>query len=156
VSQWVVGNVVRPDTDTERTRPDSVEIVLAALPRSISTARHAVGSLLVPPPLVPPEVAEDVQLLVSELVTNAVLHAGTAVHVSARVEPGRILVAVSDGDPQHAPRQPERGAMATSGRGMRLVALLASSWGVEVRETSKVVWFEMAYRPGSLDLREVV
>ena len=127
-------------------------MVLDALPRSISVARRVVGGLLVPT-LVPPEVAEDVLLLVSELVTNAVLHARSAVHLSAVVEPGRVLVAVGDDDPHHTPVQPDRGAMATSGRGMRLVELLASSWGVETSASSKVVWFEAAYPPTLIDLR---
>jgi len=124
-----------------------------ALPRSISAARHAVRRLMEPSLRVPVEVAEDVLLLVSELVTNAVLHARTAVHVSACVEPGRILVSVGDDDPDHAPRRTEPLALATSGRGMRLVDLLATSWGVEVGTSSKVVWFERRYQAEPIDLR---
>lgn len=148
----MVGPVVRSDTDAEIGEPGTIDLVLDATPRSISTARHAVLQLL-DPLQVPVEVAEDVMLLVSELVTNAVVHAGTAVHVSACAEVGRILVAVGDDDPHHAPRRSERGAMATSGRGMRLVELLASSWGVEMRDSSKSVWFEATYRPSTIDLR---
>jgi len=71
------------------------------------------------------------------------------------VEPGRILVAVGDDDPQHAPSRDDRGAMATSGRGMHLVELLASSWGVDVGQSSKVVWFEATYPLGARNLRSI-
>ncbi len=152
---WVVGEVARFDTDSdiECRGAETLDIVLDALPLSVSTARHAVGRLMEDSFDVPPEVAEDVLLLVSELVTNAVLHARTAVRVSARAEADRVMVAVGDDDPHHAPLRPEQRAMATSGRGMMIVELLASSWGVDVQPTSKVVWFEAAYRPSSFDLR---
>ena len=142
----MVGYVARSVTSSER-RGRSLDIVLDAMPRSVSTARHAVRELLDPAGLIPVEVIEDVMLLVSELVTNAVLHAKTAVRVRAWAEVGRVTVAVGDNDPLHGPRWSDRGPMATSGRGMRLVDLLASSWGIEVRETSKFVWFESAYGP---------
>lgn len=141
------------DTEVERSDGLSLDLVLDAVPRSISVARHAVARLFDPALRIPAELAEDVLLLVSELVTNAVLHARTTVHVSARLERGRILVAVGDDDPHNAPRRSEPGVTATSGRGMRLVDLLASSWGVEMGPTSKVVWFEAAYESDPLDLR---
>jgi len=138
--------------DIARGHPRSADVVLDAVPRSISVARRVVGGLL-DPALVPVEVVEDVLLLVSELATNAVLHARSAVHLSASVEPGLILVAVGDDDPDHEPVRPDRGVTATSGRGMHLVEVLASSWGVETSERSKVVWFETAYEPPMIDLR---
>ena len=147
----MVGAVARPDIEIEQGQDGSVDVVLDSLPRSISAARRAVAGLL-DPTLVPAEVAEDVMLLVSELVTNAVLHARSRVHLSATVEPGRILVAVGDDDPGHGPHRPDRGVMATSGRGIRLVELLASSWGVETSTRSKVVWFEVTHR-SVIDLR---
>ncbi len=145
----MVGYVARFDTSSE-CRGRSLDIVLDALPRSVSTARRAVRELL-DSILIPPEVVEDVLLLVSELVTNSVLHARTAVRVRAWAEDGRVTVAVCDDDPLNAPRWADRGPMASSGRGMRLVDLLASSWGIDIRETSKVVWFESAYGPSLVD-----
>jgi len=123
-------------------------VVLPALPRSVAAARHAVGHLLEESEAVPGVVVEDILLLVSELVTNAVLHARTDTRVSASVEAGRVEVAVGDGDPRHAPFLAERGAMATNGRGVMLVDALASDWGIELHESSKVVWFVAAYDPG--------
>ena len=148
----VVEEVARSGTDAQPSAGD-LDIVLDPRPRSVAIARHAVGRLLASAPLIPTERVEDVLLLVSEVVTNAVMHARTTVRVTALAAAGRVLVAVTDDDPQHAPCTAERGTMATSGRGLRLVELLASSWGVEVGETSKVVWFEAAYRPGTIDLR---
>ena len=138
---------------TERRAADSFEIVVQALPRSIAVARHAVARLMDPSWGIPVDVTEDVLLMVSELVTNAVLHARTAVQIAASVEPGRITVAVGDDDPFHAPRPGEPGATATSGRGMRLVDLLATAWGVHLGDRSKVVWFEVAFEPAAIDLR---
>lgn len=148
----MVSEVARSAAQAERSDGD-LDIVLAARPPSVAIARHAVGRLLDSAPLIPAERVEDVLLLVSEVVTNAVMHARTAVRVTALAAAGRVLVAVTDDDPHHAPARAERGTMATSGRGMFLVDLLASSWGVEVGETSKVVWFEATYRPEAIDLR---
>ncbi|MCB9372364.1 MAG: ATP-binding protein [Microthrixaceae bacterium] len=92
------------------------------------------------------EAADVVALLVSELVTNGVLHAGTPVGVAVGIEGGQLVVAVSDGvpdgvDPGPAPAVPSRGA--PSGRGLRIVAALADRWGASVHDTGKTVWFEV-------------
>ena len=149
----MVRDVARANIDFERTGAD-VDLVLDAVPRSVTVARHAVRAAL-SAVAAPVEVTEDVLLLVSELVTNAILHAGTDVRVSATVTPGRVLVAVSDDDPEHAPHRPDRGRMATSGRGIGLVDLLSSAWGIEIGPQSKVVWFEAAYRADQIDLRNL-
>ena len=122
-----------------------IDIALPAVPASVAAARHAVADLLNGIDQMPVVVVEDVLLLVSELVTNAVLHAGTYTRVSATVRPGRVVVAVGDADPHHAPFLAERGSMATNGRGVMLVNALASDWGIDLRDDWKVVWFETAY-----------
>ena len=131
-----------------------IDIVLPAVPKSVSAARHAVAELLDDVESVPVEAVEDVLLLVSELVTNAVLHAGTSTRVSATVEAGVVSVAVSDDDPHHAPFLAERGSMATNGRGVMLVDALASDWGIDLRHDSKVVWFEAWYDQAGVATRE--
>ncbi|WP_406008993.1 SpoIIE family protein phosphatase [Streptomyces sp. NBC_00637] len=98
--------------------------------------------------------AEDTTLVVSELVTNAVVHAGTDVELACRLEldpehPGRpggcraVVVEVSDHHPSRAPRdgtaEPSYGT-AEYGRGLRLVAALADAWGVTYRRGTKTVW----------------
>lgn len=142
----VVDAVDRAELDLDGTGGGLVDLVLESRPRSVATARQAVGGMLGATRLVSLELAEEVLLLVSELVTNAVRHAGTAVRLWATTSDGRVLVAVSDDDPDHGPQQPDRGFLARSGRGIRLVDLLATTWGVEVFEGSKVVWFEAGHR----------
>ncbi len=134
-----------PDTAAGAAERRMIDIVLPAVPTSVSAARHAVANLLNGTRRVPVVVVEDVLLLVSELVTNAVLHARTYTRVSASVRAGRVVVAVGDADPHHAPFLAERGTMATNGRGVMLVDALASDWGIDLREHWKVVWFETTY-----------
>lgn len=131
---------------------DMVDLVLEPQAASVTTGRHAVERLLEDARLTPSELAEDVLLLVSELIANAVLHARTPMRLRASAADGRVTVAVEDDDPLHAPCPSDRGTQAISGRGMRLVDLLASSWGVEVGKRSKVVWFETTFHPGALEL----
>lgn len=84
-----------------------------------------------------------VQLLVSELVTNAVLHAGSKVEVSVRHRGEWLRVEVTDESPV-LPGQREFDADASTGRGLALVDMLADDWGVEpIPDDGKVVWFEV-------------
>lgn len=88
---------------------------------------------------------EDAAVVVSELVTNAVVHAGTDVELACRLEPetGALVVEVSDRNPARAPRdgaaEPAHGT-PEYGRGLRLVAALCESWGVTYRRGAKTVW----------------
>lgn len=89
---------------------------------------------------------ELVMLLVSELVTNAVLHACTPAEVEIDCSQDALRVSVSDGvtagiDPEVANRKIPIGA--PSGRGLHIVDALADRWGVSVGESGKTVWFEM-------------
>ncbi|WP_432495777.1 ATP-binding protein [Kineococcus auxinigenes] len=94
------------------------------------------------------EAEECAELGVSELVTNAVLHARTDFTVTVRLVPtGRIRVEVADSSP--VPVQSRRfGATATTGRGLRLVAAASLDWGTTALPADlgpgKVVWFEPA------------
>ena len=84
-----------------------------------------------------------VQLLVSELVTNAVLHAGSKVEVSVRHRGEWLRVEVTDESPV-LPGQRDFETDAATGRGLALVDMLADDWGVEpIPDDGKVVWFEV-------------
>lgn len=89
------------------------------------------------------ELAAVAELLVSELVTNAILHARTEVRVRITVDHGRVRVEVEDGSPAPARRRHFSTESAT-GRGLALVDALAAQWGSEVIDVSgKSVWFEL-------------
>ncbi|MGF0171668.1 SpoIIE family protein phosphatase [Streptomyces sp. Marseille-Q5077] len=87
---------------------------------------------------------DDAVVAVSELVTNAVVHAGTDLELTCRLEDtGALLVEVLDHHPSRAPRDGEAEAPYETpeyGRGLRLVSRLAESWGVTYRTGAKTVW----------------
>ncbi|MET9729466.1 SpoIIE family protein phosphatase [Streptomyces sp. NPDC006458] len=85
--------------------------------------------------------AGDALVVVSELVTNAVVHAGTDVELACRLEPdsAALVVEVSDRHPARPPADVP-GDGQEYGRGLRLVAGLAESWGVTYRRGAKTVW----------------
>ena len=94
----------------------------------------------------PDRVVDDAVLLTSELVTNAVVHAGTALDVTCRLISGELEVAVRDRHPARTlPDIPKAAsAVAERGRGLLLPSALASSWGVTYARTAKAVWFRMS------------
>ena len=89
----------------------------------------------------PPTLVEDVELVVSELVTNAMRHGRGQITMHLEVAADRVVVGVQDqGADQPSPREPD--AADLNGRGLALVALLATEWGVRAAPTGggKVVW----------------
>jgi len=86
-------------------------------------------------------------LLVSELSTNAVLHAGTEFTVTVHGEESApIRVEVTDGN-SGSPTLRDN-AMTPNGRGLRIVASLAERWGVDEHPGgTKTVWFELVPGP---------
>ena len=91
---------------------------------------------------------DTVNLLVSELVTNSVLHANSAPDVAVLLKPDAVRIEVSDQGgalPAVAAPRPD----ATSGRGLAMVETLSTAWGVESTDGGKTVWFEMG-RPDAM------
>lgn len=118
---------------------------LAAHPASVGAARRLVRASTVG--AVPPELVETAELLVSELVTNAVVHAGTPVEIGVAVlEDRTLMVAVTDGSP-HAPVTRDYAETASTGRGLVLLQELADHWGVRVTPSGKSVWFCLSPAP---------
>ncbi|MEU1694248.1 ATP-binding protein, partial [Streptomyces hirsutus] len=82
---------------------------------------------------------DDATLIASELVTNAVVHAGTEVRLSCRLEAetGALVIEVADRHPSRSPRDSEpdapSGESPEYGRGLRLVAALSEAWGITYR-----------------------
>jgi anti-sigma regulatory factor (Ser/Thr protein kinase) len=95
----------------------------------------------------PESMVADAALLVSEVVTNAVLHAGTTIEVAIHAREG-VRVEVADGSTV-LPNAKGYIADAATGRGLMLLEAMAAAWGVEVRPSGKVVWFDVAAPAGA-------
>ncbi|MFU0243465.1 ATP-binding protein, partial [Streptomyces scabiei] len=118
-------------------------------PARIATARQHLRDLLHDWPV--EEQRDAAVLLLSEMLTNVLVHTDTDALLVAEVagEPGerRIRVEVTDnGDDLPHKRRP--GEMASSGRGLMLVELLADAWGVAPRGEGKSIWYELYESPG--------
>jgi hypothetical protein len=88
------------------------------------------------------QLAADAALVVTELATNAVLHAGSAFSVSLALSGGAIRISVGDTVPL-GPTGVEKQLAAASGHGLGVVAAMATRWGVETVPTGKAVWAEL-------------
>jgi PAS domain S-box-containing protein len=116
------------------------------LGRSVATARAFVRDTL--QGWGHSDVVDDAVVLTSELVTNAVIHAGTSADVLCLRSEDGVRVEVADRYPER--EVPIQGAGRTianldseNGRGLLLCAALASRWGVEYTPTHKTVWFQL-------------
>lgn len=89
------------------------------------------------------EPAQVAELLLSELVTNALVHTDDGAVVAVSVAPQKLRVEVRDFVPgmpvSHVPNADD----GTHGRGLILVERLADAWGVSPQAVGKVVWFEL-------------
>ncbi|MET8325680.1 SpoIIE family protein phosphatase [Streptomyces sp. NPDC005181] len=115
-------------------------------------------------PKITDRLVDDAMLLVSELVTNAVVHAGTTVEVVCRLEAGHaspaspcfdvngplnadgpvdVVIEVADRHPSRTVLGRKDARRAWYGRGLQLVRARAESWGVTYRRTQKTVWFRL-------------
>ncbi|MER7349175.1 SpoIIE family protein phosphatase [Streptomyces aurantiacus] len=114
--------------------------------RSVATARSFVRDTLQGWGFT--DVVDDAVVLTSELVTNAVVHAGTAADVLCLRTEDAVRIEVSDHYPER--EIPLQGSPATmgspdreGGRGLQLCAALATRWGVDYTSTHKQVWFQL-------------
>ncbi|WP_232626792.1 ATP-binding protein [Streptomyces alfalfae] len=88
------------------------------------------------------ETADEISLVASELVTNAVIHGGGPVTVTLRHRPGNLVIDVLDGNTR-APRARYPDTEEEGGRGLILVGFLAVRSGWEPAAGGKHVWAEM-------------
>jgi anti-sigma regulatory factor (Ser/Thr protein kinase) len=90
----------------------------------------------------PQDLVEVAELMVSELATNCIRHAGSAYEVAVSRSGERIRVQVTDpGDGEPTVRNPT--AEDPTGRGLRIVEALSADWGVERVAAGKAVWFTL-------------
>ncbi|MDN3021242.1 SpoIIE family protein phosphatase [Streptomyces sp. S.PB5] len=94
------------------------------------------------------DIVDDAVVLTSELVTNAVVHAGTTADLLCLRTDDGVRIEVADHYPER--EVPLQGSLATmgspdreGGRGLQLCAALAARWGVEYTPTHKQVWFQL-------------
>ena len=88
------------------------------------------------------QLAADTALVVTELATNAVVHAGSAFSVSLTLSGGAIRISVGDTLPL-GPRGADQKLTAAPGHGLGVVAAMATRWGVETVPGGKAVWAEL-------------
>jgi anti-sigma regulatory factor (Ser/Thr protein kinase) len=128
------------------------ELTLSGAPESIRAARDFVRRVL-DEATTAPEAVEQAALLVSELVTNAVIHTDADVCLRVRsgpvarieVEDGGAPIPASAVPPAGSPVLPRAAeAVEPGGLGLAIVATLASRWGIDdTTRPGKVVWFEL-------------
>jgi DNA-binding NarL/FixJ family response regulator len=90
------------------------------------------------------DVLDIVNLLVSELVTNAVMHGGSEADVSVVLTPTALRVEVADQDETMPELRESVDAWDTSGRGLAFVESMSEAWGVRRTPSGKAIWFEVA------------
>jgi anti-sigma regulatory factor (Ser/Thr protein kinase) len=92
------------------------------------------------------DLIDDAQLVLTELVTNALLHGGGCTGVYAIAGKAGVRLEVADGS-RVPPLFAHPTAESMTGRGLRLVARLSDAWGVEPIDGGKIVWAEVSGRP---------
>jgi anti-sigma regulatory factor (Ser/Thr protein kinase) len=121
----------------------SHEVELVASERSVAAARTFVAQDLLRQNC-PDDLVEDVELVVSELATNALVHGETGFTVRLRVRDEAVVVEVEDGS-QHGPVLRAPADLDTNGRGVAIVEALSDEWGVDhYAGGGKSVWAEFA------------
>lgn len=88
------------------------------------------------------DLCDEAALLVSEVVTNSVLHAGGTIDLTVRRRGNGIRVEVGDRSAAMPSPRSYAGDSVT-GRGLEILDLTATNWGAELSEEGKVVWFEL-------------
>ncbi|WP_225805599.1 ATP-binding protein [Streptomyces sp. NK15101] len=120
--------------------PATLHIRLPAAARAARQARQAAELLLArEAALCPPDVAEDLVLIVSELVTNAVLHADGPYALTVGLEPGRAGVAVGDGSADLSGLHGRGQRIEPGGRGLGIVRALGADLFVSPSRRGKQV-----------------
>lgn len=115
-------------------------LTLTAVAESVPKARRFVRQCILD--LGADGASDDAETLVSELATNAVLHARTDYTISVSRSDATVRVRVFDMS-SVLPRERHYGPDSTTGRGIRLIASIALHWGVEPEADGKAVWFEL-------------
>ncbi|MER6401954.1 SpoIIE family protein phosphatase [Streptomyces viridosporus] len=145
------GSVCGAETDTVRPLVRRTMLTVAqAEPERVAAARQQLRELL--HDWSSPDQVDSAVLLLSETLTNVLVHTDTDALLVAEVTGGRggrrMRIEVTDaGDDLPHRRRP--GELASSGRGLLLIELLAHTWGVAPRGEGKSIWFELYEADGT-------
>ncbi|MFH9955989.1 ATP-binding protein [Streptomyces roseolus] len=127
---------------------NAVEVFLPSEPPHVKTSRRVAASALERWGGVPAMVADDAVLIVSELVTNAILHGGLGTREPVGLRIGHtgseLLIEVTDGNSQPA-QVKAAGGTEMGGRGLLLVTRLADDWGVS--DKNRTTWARLSTHP---------
>jgi anti-sigma regulatory factor (Ser/Thr protein kinase) len=139
--------VADPTTRPVR-RPEPARIALPRSPASVGAARRFIRARTAAWSF-PAAAGAQLELIGSELVTNAVLHARTELTLTLELRDGRVRISVEDRSRAPAALRHYQ-ADALTGRGLGVVAALSERWGVSAAPDGKVVWAEVVAggRPG--------
>jgi PAS domain S-box-containing protein len=122
-------------------RSGSFEARLPPQPSSVAEARQHVRDFLEGAGR--SDLLEPALLLVSEIVTNALLHAGTEVDLAGHLDGDSVRLEVGDGS-THLPSRRDYAPTSGTGRGLLMLESMVDDWGVTRRERGKVVWFRIS------------
>ena len=122
-------------------RPMAGQRRLPPRPSSVGEARRLVHETLIRAGR--GDLIETAELLVSEVVTNALVHTGTPIDVSVLVEADGLRVEVGDGS-SNLPSPRGYAPTAGTGRGLMLLEQMVDDWGVSPSARGKTVWFRLA------------
>jgi PAS domain S-box-containing protein len=120
----------------------AAELRLPAEPASVRRARRHLRDLLRQAGR--EQWADSAELALSEIATNAVLHAHTDLRLRVHVRDAEVEVEVEDGNPALPAQRRGHDAEATTGRGLELVSAVTRECGVRPGSAGKVVWFTVA------------
>jgi anti-sigma regulatory factor (Ser/Thr protein kinase) len=123
----------------------NISATFPASPRSAHDAREFVRTGLEDAGVDQPVLSDRLSLITSELVTNAILHAGSDIEVRIVIDLRDVVLEVID-DAEGRPRPIPPSNSETSGRGLILVDALADAWGVAEVEggVGKMVWIRVS------------
>ncbi|MEU1805914.1 SpoIIE family protein phosphatase [Streptomyces sp. NPDC019937] len=146
--------LIRRDAEVCLVGPGSAPVRRTAItlaqaePERIAGARRQLRDML--HDWADPDQVESAVLLLSEMVTNVLVHTdGDALlvaEVSGRRGSRRLRLDVADGSDE-LPHRRRPGELASSGRGLLLMEMLADAWGVDPRGDGKCIWYELHERP---------
>jgi anti-sigma regulatory factor (Ser/Thr protein kinase) len=122
----------------------AVDQMLPALPSSAGEARRLLRDAL--PGEASEEAVDAAALALSEIVTNALVHAGTPMRLRVIIAPPAVRVELADGS-VHLPLPRDYSRAAGTGRGLHMVTEVVDQWGAHHDEDGKVVWFEITDPP---------